>query len=169
VRRPFSVSAIGGFLVVWNAVLLLVAPAEGLIRIIYVVLGVGILSGRNWARLGYLFVAPILLTANLVLGTIRLGAVNIVDRLPSFVITLAFMTILLRPVIRVWFLGTPLDTPVLPSPATAKRVWLTPGRAFSVVTATLLMVFLFLVNQFVRVARPGAERSMGIIEYYLFR
>jgi hypothetical protein len=77
------------------------------------------------------------------------------------------MSILLRPNIRAWFLHKPLDVPELSSPKT-ERVWLTPLRAFSIVAAALI-AFLWLVNQFVRVARAGDERSMGIIEYHLFR
>ena len=182
-RRPFVVTAIGGFLVGWNAFVMIgslpqhlyynnISLAEAVVvRVVsfwsvFIVLGLAMIGRRNWARIGYLFIAPIQLTGNLILGTARLGVANIVDRIPSLVVTLLFMSILLRPNVKAWFLGTSMAVP--PSEGKTRHMVLAPTSIVSIVSAGLIAL-LWMANQFIRVAGAGDERSKGIIEYYLSR
>ncbi|MCF7855658.1 MAG: hypothetical protein K9N51_12730 [Candidatus Pacebacteria bacterium] len=182
-RRPGVVTAIAWFLIIWNAFVMIAGLPQDLFyrempiavalltrllsfRMLFLIVGINLLGGRNWARITYIIAAPLNLTINLVLGTMRLGAVNILDRIPALVITVLFVVLLLRPKATSWFRGTPL--PSAPSALQTKRrpAWFIPVSVAGVLIMTLTVLF-WLANHFLRVAGPGDERSQGIIEYYL--
>lgn len=181
-RRPLSVTAIGWFLIAWNTFAMISSLPQDLyyhkmpftvaliVRIIslwsvFITIGVAMLCGKNWARIGYLFFAPIHVITNLILGTIRLGMVNIVDRIPSLVLTVLFMVILLRPTAKAWFLGVPVPPTAFPpkkeKPAMIKLVNIV---GLSIVA---MIALLWLTNHFLRISSLGDEQNQGVIEYYL--
>ena len=80
--------------------------AISLSGVFFVTVGVAMLRNKNWGRLAYLIVAPLLLGINLVSGTFRLGIENLYDRIPSIIVTGTFMTLLLSSPARTWFAET---------------------------------------------------------------
>ena len=119
VRRPFTVTAIGWFLIAWNVLTLIVFLPRLLFLAsilpevsVFLILGVAMLRGKNWARIGYLFVAPILLGVNLILGAFRRGVEDVLDLIPSLVVTLLVMVALLRPRVKAWFRGETMPPPI---------------------------------------------------------
>ena|SRR2546422_8319538 len=131
---------------------------------VFLILGLAMLGRKTWARFAYLFLAPTNLAINLIFGTFRLGVVNILDRIPSLVVTTVFMVALLRSSAKAWFLGHS------PAPAIATTVkGVEPARVkpISIVCAAVacLIAMLWLANHFVRVGGPGDKTGHGIIEH----
>jgi hypothetical protein len=181
-RRPVGVTAIACLLIVWNGFMMIGTLPQDLYYhnmpflaaavtrlfsfwLLFIILGVNMLRRKNWARITYLVAAPINLGINLVLGTLRLGFVNLADRIPSLVVTVLFVVLLLRPSAKAWFCGAPLPPPT-DVPARTRPIWFAPACAVGSVIAAVLAL-LWLANHFLRVAGPGDERSQGIIEYYM--
>lgn len=175
-RRPFCVTAIGWFLILWNLFLVIAylrqelyggMPISGAILFggfsvcpVYVAFGIGILFRKNWARVGYLCVALVNLVINIVADTSQFGIDGMLELIPSLLVTVIFVSALGHPAIKTWFRGGPSGL------IFRKSAWLTPASVLGGVIAGLVALFL-LTNHYFRVAGPGDLRSRGCLEYYL--
>jgi len=119
-KRPKRIAVIGWFLVFWNLILILARIPQALYaldmpipvallyalsptRVFFIAIGVAILLQRNWARLTYIFIAPIQLGVNLIAGCYRIGIENVYDRIPSIIVTVTFVSLLLSRSAKEWF------------------------------------------------------------------
>lgn len=182
-RRPSAVTVIAWFLIIWNGFMIIGSLPQDLFshnmpfavivltRLLsfwtfFLIVGINLLHGKNWARITYIVAAPLNLVINLVFGTIRLGTVNILDRIPSLVITVLFVVVLLRPKATSWFRGCPLPFTQQTLQTRRRPAWFMPMCITGSFIAGIV-ILCWLANHFLRVAGKGDERSQGIIEYYL--
>jgi hypothetical protein len=183
-ERPYTVSAIGWFLIIWNGFLLLgtlpqdlyyhnLSPVSDVVARIFsswslfIFLGANLLYGHNWARKTYLIFAPIHLLINSVVGTYKLGLTNLIDRIPSIVVTALFVVLLLTPKVFSWFSGVPC-TKNNPT----QKTFLT-GSMLSKYTTIIfcliltVIVALWMTNNYIRVDSKDSTQSKGLIENFL--
>ncbi len=118
--RPKRITLIGWFLIIWNSFLTLsyvpqayfglsmsftdaLIQAINPIYIFFIIIGVALLLRKNWARVLYIVVAPLLLTIDFIFGYYQMGLEGVLDLLPALIIRTMIVLMLESHCSKKWF------------------------------------------------------------------